>query len=318
MNGVFMKNYIDLRKREELDTTTTPNICEENHIHEMSCCPLCHAKEFLVTGRMDINYLIDAWTKKRKFNPIPTVYINKKLEQRLCKNCELTYYNFVLKDSTKLYDLLAKQNYYPAFRPEFAFVIDFLKQKNINSLLEVGCGGGGFLDKIQHYVGYALGSEYSDTAIRICKTKNLNVTKEKLEDIHKTFDVVCNFEVAEHVVDIQDFIQTCLNKVRKNGYLIISTPNPDGVLSFIGDGILDLPPHHQHILSKRTFQYLGKLFHLKMIKYFESNLTYHEYETYVEHVTQKPLTTNDMNGFLLTSKKLKGHSHVVIFKKRNK
>lgn len=310
-----MNNYIDLRQKNEPNLQHVKNIFNTNEIKTISACPLCNSKQFLVTGRIDVNYLIANWIKTRNFNPIPLAYLNKKLEQRLCKNCNLTYYNYSITDCKQLYDLLATHNYYPAFRPEFEFVINFLNNKKIKSVLEVGCGGGGFLDKIQNYVPLALGSEYSQTAIKICKQKNLNVTDEKIENIKSKFHVVCSFEVAEHVNNLKEFMQSCLNKVDKNGYLIISTPNPNGVLNFVGDGILDLPPHHQCIISKKTFEYLAKIFNLKLTAYYEAKLTYAEYENYVKHITHKNLESPDIAGFNLTSKTLSGHSHVVIFKK---
>ena len=312
-----MNNYIDLRQSKQPNLKNVNTISNAEKIETVNCCPVCGSTQFLVTGRIDINYLIETWVNKRNFNPIPLVYLDKKLEQRLCKHCELTYYNYLLKDSTQLYDLLAKNNYYPAFRPEFEFVINFIKKNKIKSLLEVGCGGGGFLDKIQNYIPLALGSEYSETAINICKTKNLNVTNEKLENINREFDVVCSFEVLEHVSDIKEFINSCLYKVNKNGYLIVSTPNPNGVLNFTGDGILDLPPHHQHIISKATFNYIAKLFNLKIVDYYEAKLTYNEYENYVKHLTNKNLDGLDIAGFNLTSKVLSGHSHVVVFKRQD-
>ena len=101
------------------------------------------------------------------------------------------------------------------------------------NILYIGCGGGLLSEPM-----YKLGANV--TAID-ASTKNINVAKlhakknkfkinyicsspEKLSN-KKKFDVILNMEIVEHVEDIQFFLKSCSNLLKKDGLMFIATIN---------------------------------------------------------------------------------------------
>lgn len=282
-------------------------------IEEIHQCPLCGSGKYIVIGKFQIDMLVDQWVERYGFNPIPDVYKGKILEKRRCCECDLSYYNYHLPDDEDLYKRLAKTHYYPTFRSEYGVATEILQKLQPQSLLEIGCGNGAFLERIQHMVPMVMGSEYNTDAANECKKHGLNVINHDIASISKRFDVVCHFEVMEHVFDTENLMNNALSLLNHNGKLIIGTPDPDGILSVNGNGVLHLPPHHQFDFSKQTFEWLASVYHLKITDYQKTELSYHHYANYVKNLTGMPLTQPDMIGFYETQKKYTNHSHVVVF-----
>ena len=219
---------------------------------------------------------------------------------------------FQLKRSKRL----AKTHYYPTFRSEYGVATEILQELKPQTLLEIGCGNGAFLDRIQHMIPMVMGSEYNTAAAEECQQRGLNVRTEDISTINIPIDVVCHFEVLEHVFDTKKLMHDTLWLLNPGGKLIIGTPDPDGILSVNGTGILHLPPHHQFDFSKQTFEWLAEKYNLNLVDYRKTELTYHHYANYVKNLTGMPLTQPDMIGFYETQKKYTNHSHVVVFEKK--
>ena len=56
------------------------------------------------------------------------------------------------------------------------------------------------------------------------KIKYLCMSPEKLKN-KKKFDVILNMEIVEHVEDIQFFLRSCSNLLKKNGVMFVATIN---------------------------------------------------------------------------------------------
>ena len=104
--------------------------------------------------------------------------------------------------------------------------------KNLK-ILDIGCGGGLLSEPMCR-----LGADV--TAIDASK-KNINVAKlhskknnlkikyicaspEKLK-IKNKFDVILNMEIVEHVEDVNFFLKSCSNLLKKNGIMFVATLN---------------------------------------------------------------------------------------------
>ena len=103
------------------------------------------------------------------------------------------------------------------------------------SILDVGCGLGYFLsalnNKIQKY-----GIEESEFALNFIK-KNFSDVKtfkgsfEILPKINQKFDFVMLYHVIEHLYEPEKCIQFIKNKLKKDGILILGTPQVDTLIS---------------------------------------------------------------------------------------
>ncbi|MEL6107637.1 MAG: class I SAM-dependent methyltransferase [Planctomycetota bacterium] len=117
-----------------------------------------------------------------------------------------------------------------------------------SSILEVGCGAGAFLDQcLASGLNGCEGLEISPTAIESCHSRGLRVSDTSLESLAvqgRRFDVVCAFQVLEHVPDPEQFLRAASAVLSDDGQLILSTPNAESFLRRFRWCLLDLPPHH--------------------------------------------------------------------------
>ena len=287
-------------------------IIEASRKLHVTCCPLCGSDCYTVVGMILFKSLTDKWIKKTGFNPIPDIYKDDILEKRVCSYCGLCFYNYELQDGDWLYDRLGKSiNYYPNFQWEHGVASSMILELKPKNVLEIGGGYGAFAQRIRNLVPKVTVSEYNKHAIQILKEKNINVIANNLDVIDEKFDCICCFETLEHIQDTNGFMQNMIRLLDSKGTIMFGTPNPDGILRINGVGPLNLPPHHQFDFSKKTFEFIAKKYGLSIIRYLESDLDYHQYERYVQNITNKELVLPDMQGFFEAQKRYKGHFHFV-------
>lgn len=286
---------------------------------EVHACPLCQKEEYVVVGKFFLDHIIHYWVDRYGFNPISDAYRGDVLEKRYCENCGLFFYNYHLPDNDEMYEEMSKRsNYYPMFRPEYGMATEIIEQLRPDSVFEIGCGSGEFLERIKHIVPEAIGSEYNPEARKRCEQRGIKVYSQDISQIKEEFDVVCHFEVLEHARDTDSLMKNSLNLLKKGGLLMIGTPDPEGIASYKNRYQLNLPPHHQFDFSKKAFEFLAEKYKLKIYHYQKRELEYRHYEAYVKEITGKDLQQPDMVGFFEAQKRITGASHFVVFKKMKK
>jgi len=101
------------------------------------------------------------------------------------------------------------------------------------SLLDVGCGGGLLSEPMCRLGAKVTGIDATRKNINIAKIhakKNklkinyVTASPEKLK-IKNKFDVILNMEIVEHVSDLNYFIKSCANLLKKNGIMFVATIN---------------------------------------------------------------------------------------------
>ena len=101
------------------------------------------------------------------------------------------------------------------------------------NILDIGCGGGLLSEPIQKLGANVTGIDASFKNIKVAKLhakkNNLKInylcsSPEKLK-INKKFDVILNMEIVEHVEDVQFFLKSCSNLLKKNGLMFVATIN---------------------------------------------------------------------------------------------
>ncbi len=131
------------------------------------------------------------------FNPIRIEYITEKIKQE--------------------FNLINRNN-------------DFLKDLKI---LDIGCGGGLISEPLARLGGEVTGIDASEKNIKVAKLhskkNNLNInylnkSPEQLNNSEK-FDIVLNLEVVEHVENVDLYIKSCSNLLKKNGVMFTATLN---------------------------------------------------------------------------------------------
>ena len=104
--------------------------------------------------------------------------------------------------------------------------------KNIK-ILDIGCGGGLLSEPMCRLGATVTGIDASNKNINVAKLhskkNNLKInyycsSPEKFKVQHK-FDVILNMEIVEHVEDVNFFLKSCTNLLKKNGIMFVATLN---------------------------------------------------------------------------------------------
>jgi 2-polyprenyl-3-methyl-5-hydroxy-6-metoxy-1,4-benzoquinol methylase len=176
-----------------------------------------------------------------------------------CEACDLGFFDPPCAGDERFYEQLQKFSwYYQDAKPEYEFARQYVKEGH--SVLEVGCGKGAFRSFLPESVQY-VGLEYNDEAVRKARDAGLNVRKQSIEQHaashRQRYDVVCSFQVLEHVPAPGAFVHACVQALAPNGVLIIAVPAEDSFLAVAANAPLNLPPHHVLRWSDRALENLA-------------------------------------------------------------
>jgi 2-polyprenyl-6-hydroxyphenyl methylase/3-demethylubiquinone-9 3-methyltransferase len=115
------------------------------------------------------------------------------------------------------------------------FKLDKTKQLPLKNLkiLDIGCGGGLMSEPMTRLGAIVTGIDASDKNIKVAslhaKQNNLNInylnkSPEQMDQKEK-YDVILNLEIVEHVDDVDLYISSCFNLLKKNGLMFTATIN---------------------------------------------------------------------------------------------
>ena len=101
------------------------------------------------------------------------------------------------------------------------------------SILDIGCGGGLISEPMARLGATVTGIDASEKNIKIAKLhaekNNLNInyinkSPEQMNEKEK-YDVILNLEVVEHVDDLDLYLKSCSQLLKKNGIMFTATIN---------------------------------------------------------------------------------------------
>jgi 2-polyprenyl-6-hydroxyphenyl methylase/3-demethylubiquinone-9 3-methyltransferase len=115
------------------------------------------------------------------------------------------------------------------------FKLNNHKKNLLNNLeiLDIGCGGGLISEPMARLGGKVTGIDASEKNIKIAyhhsKKSNLeinyiNKSPEQLKEREK-FDIILNLEIVEHVDNLDLYLSSCHNLLKKNGLMFTATIN---------------------------------------------------------------------------------------------
>jgi 2-polyprenyl-3-methyl-5-hydroxy-6-metoxy-1,4-benzoquinol methylase len=208
---------------------------------------MCHSTDSLVAGQISLKKVSAAYsafytTEIMRFFPAD----EKMIDLNVCNNCGLRWYSPLVAGDELFYEDLQKIDwYYQDYKPEYDFAK--LHVADGNSILEVGCGKGAFRKFLQKEIHYR-GLEFNEAAVEKARAEGLNVMAVPLSreaaSRAGSYDVVCHFQVLEHVTEPRDFLYDCVKALRPGGKLIVAVPSDDSFLSIAENCWLNMPPHH--------------------------------------------------------------------------
>jgi 2-polyprenyl-3-methyl-5-hydroxy-6-metoxy-1,4-benzoquinol methylase len=188
------------------------------------------------------------------------------------------FYPFSIAGDSSFYEQLEQFAwYYMPWKWEHQNALKYIKPGQ--NVLEVGAAQGSFIERLKNNDNNATGLELNQKAVRQAKENDINLNNESIE-VHasknrESYDVVCSFQVLEHIANVSEFITSSLDALKPGGLFIVSVPNND---SFLGKSynILNLPPHHMGLWNEKSLRSLVNYFPLKFKDvYLEPLQPYH-------------------------------------------
>jgi 2-polyprenyl-3-methyl-5-hydroxy-6-metoxy-1,4-benzoquinol methylase len=245
-------------------------------------CPLGHKPVRLVES-VFTNQLVSAYRALYRVD-IATMFDGfDEISFCRCEECGLSFFDPATPGPAALYAELAHFPwYYSPEKEEYR-----LAARRVNagqSVLEVGCGVGRFT----HYLTKPryVGLEFNEDAVRTASAAGLDVRDESIEKFASSheneFDVVCAFQVLEHVADPSSFMSACVACARPGGLVMFAVPNSGGFLGVQPDNILNMPPHHITWWAEGVFWHVAAQFGLEVIATEAERLSLSHMDAYAD------------------------------------
>lgn len=235
-------------------------------------CPSCNQHDTILVDSIKSSDLIVLYKKKMDID-ISSLLQKDIINYLYCNQCGLYFFQALITGTEEFYETLQQFDwYYLNEKNEYHYAKKFVKLND--HILEIGCGSGNFTNFISPRI--YVGLEFNKEAIKQAKKCGVNVLEQTIEahadQFPDSYDVVCSFQVLEHVAEIYSFIGSALKCLKSGGYLIIAVPNHDSFLRYCYNNILNLPPHHVSHWDKKALINLKKIHDLDLIDFFEESL----------------------------------------------
>jgi 2-polyprenyl-3-methyl-5-hydroxy-6-metoxy-1,4-benzoquinol methylase len=153
----------------------------------------------------------------------------------------------------------------------------FIPEGSRGTLLDVGCGSGGLLMRMQKKGWSVTGIDVDSAAIeRARRTYGVEAHVGVPADLvaqDRTFDVITADHVIEHVVDPVQFLTDCRRLLRPGGRVLLKTPNARSLgLRLYGPAWRGLePPRHLHIFTSPALRHCAANAGFTRVRVFTSS-----------------------------------------------
>jgi len=128
--------------------------------------------------------------------------------------------------------------FYEAYEELYDVYEELLKEIEPKTLLDVGCGNGNFLKRLDYLD--AKGIDISPKMVEIAKQKGLDVSCQKIEENSQKFDVITAIADVLNYLDensLQSFLKAVKNSLNHDGYFICDVNTLYG-FSEVADGVM--------------------------------------------------------------------------------
>lgn len=189
----------------------------------MSNCTLCNSESNLSIDEIAQSVLINYYKNSLGIDTGKLLDANgPSITLLQCQSCDIKWYSPSPIGDAAFYEGLQQHSwYYQDEKPEYQFAQRFVPAGA--TLLEVGCGKGAFSKFIGTDVSYR-GLEFNEEAVIKGRESGLSIDIEAIESHAakdpEAYDVVCNFQVLEHVSKPLQFLEACAASLKQHGILM--------------------------------------------------------------------------------------------------
>lgn len=274
-------------------------------------CPVCNSAEVNLLYIINSEDSVNTLKEKKDVHYIPLQNHVKFLwqgdESRIveCKNCHLVYASPFIAGDAAYYNMAYSNNFvYPEWKWEFEKTREEFKNldniQNFN-LLEIGAGTGEFLKEIcdkyikRDNIECTEYSDYGKSKIEKLGLKcySLDIRDQEFKAGSKQYDIICMFQVLEHLDNLQDFFSNLNLLAKKNCLLFIGVPNDIQRKFFEKQGvILDVSPMHLTRWNDQSMNFLATKYGWSLLNHQREPQSYFQnIELFVRLYSQRKTKT---------------------------
>ncbi len=219
-------------------------------------CPLCGSSNVAVDERIATDDIIELYHVTFDIRIADSFRGVEYEDYYSCAECGLHFFSPGTTGGADFYTQLRRFDWYHLpHKYEFTYCSGFIPHGA--RVLDIGCGGGAFAGSLpgREYVGlepHPTVSAVPQDAGTLCGMD----LETFLATDPEPFDVVCAFQVLEHLRRPGAFIEKALSCLHPDGRLILSTPSLDSFLRCVCNSPLAMPPHHVTHWPDRTFHHM--------------------------------------------------------------
>jgi len=236
-------------------------------------CPLSGSSKVDLVEKIQVGSLTKLYKKLLNSDILSEFNGLEEIGLYHCIDSDLTFFYPFVTGSDLFYEKLQMFDwYYMDDKNEYTYAQKFVKESD--EVLEIGSGKGAFAKKIltKKYTGL----ELSHKAVKIASSNGITVLNETVQshaiNNPNKYDVVCAFQVLEHVAEVYQFIESSILCLKPGGFLIYSVPSADSFSRYVPNFELDMPPHHVTRWSDKSLKNVSNYFPLNNVEIWHEPL----------------------------------------------
>lgn len=255
-------------------------------------CPLCGSRELQGTDMADVDFLCRAWHDAFRID-VSELFVGSGAMMRMltCATCGAAHFTPSPLGPDWLYEKLQGFDWYYRQRKwEHLRAMRWISHSM--NVLEVGCGGGAFLELLRERHIAGSGIDLNPKAVAEARAKGLDASVRPLDETvaqyRGSLDVVCAFQILEHVPAPREFLGSLFELLAPGGLLLVGVPCAD---SFGKHRLntLDAPPHHQTRWRDKSFLWAAAHFRAELCRLEREPLADCHIDSYLDIQTVRVL-----------------------------
>ncbi len=239
-------------------------------------CPACGHAEALVEVAVGVHEAAQHFVLKEReparhralLDHIRSLWGSDSCSLVRCTGCGCRFAApFVGGDET-FYTLAYQRTGYPEDKWEYQLTLDIIAAlpEARRRLLEIGAGNGGFIAKIPPSLVRredVVATEFSDYGIDELRRLNVTALKCDFRTLSRErcgggFDVICLFQVLEHLDDLDGAFGKLRELCNERGVVVLATPSDARIRFNEANGaLMDMPPNHLTLWGREAIQRLA-------------------------------------------------------------